>query len=41
MSIAAADLEKDLATDRKEIALLTSQLADKERTIQILMKQLS
>lgn len=41
MSIAAADLEKDLATARKEIALLTSQLADKERTIQILMKQLS
>jgi len=31
--------QRDLATAQKEIALLTSQLADKERTIQILMKQ--
>jgi hypothetical protein len=33
------DCEKDLAAAQKEIALLTSQLADKERTIQILLKQ--
>jgi hypothetical protein len=32
-----AECEKDLASARKEIALLTSQLADKERTIQILL----
>jgi hypothetical protein len=31
--------QRDLATAQKEIALLTSQLADKERTIQILLKQ--
>lgn len=31
------DCKKDLATARKEIALLNSQLADKERTIQILL----
>jgi transcriptional regulator with XRE-family HTH domain len=33
------DCRRDLAAAQKEIALLTSQLADKERTIQILMKQ--
>jgi hypothetical protein len=33
--------QRDLEASRKEITLLTSQLADKERTIQILMKQLS
>ena len=31
--------KRDMATAQKEIALLTSQLADKERTIQILLKQ--
>ena len=31
--------KRDLASAQKEIALLTSQLADKERTIQILLKQ--
>ncbi|MBO2007595.1 hypothetical protein J4E00_00935 [Siccationidurans soli] len=37
MSIAdSAALEKDLAAARKEIALLTSHLADKERIIQLL-----
>jgi hypothetical protein len=33
--------KRDMATAQKEIALLTSQLADKERTIQILLKQTS
>ena len=31
--------QRDLEASRKEVALLTSQLADKERTIQILLKQ--
>ncbi|MGI4862969.1 MAG: hypothetical protein ACRYFZ_03545 [Janthinobacterium lividum] len=33
--------KRDMATAQKEITLLTSQLADKERTIQILLKQVS
>ena len=39
MSISTADLEKDLATANEKIALLTSQLADKERIIQLLEKK--
>lgn len=35
------DCEKDLTAAHEKIALLTSQLADKERTIQILLKQTS
>lgn len=34
-----AQSQQTLAAAQKEIALLTSQLADKERTIQILLKQ--
>ena len=35
-NITLDDCKKDLATAHKEIALLTSQLADKERIIQLL-----
>jgi transcriptional regulator with XRE-family HTH domain len=36
MSITVADLERELAAANEKIALLTSQLADKERIIQLL-----